>query len=288
MAATRRWQRLICSCMLIFSGTVCANGAITPLFYHVSYQGKTAWVLGSFHVGKAEFYPLPTQIREAYARAGALVLEVDVRDPSGIGLMRQYGMTPQTPDAETRTVLNRYCADKTYCEQFKGLSPWLQAMQFTLLRLTQQGYSANYGTETQLMQQLGQRPLLALESYEQQFAMLASLELDAQWAMVRDALSSPNSELDRLVNAWKSGDAATLQQISEEDLQQPGGIDVIDKVLWQRNRVMADGIARYLDSAEQPLFVAIGAAHLVGERSVLALLQQAGATTLDCNAQQCP
>ncbi|KFZ36818.1 hypothetical protein HR45_14475 [Shewanella mangrovi] len=287
MTATRRWLTVICSVALFFSSALWANTPVSPVFYQVNFQGKTAWLLGSFHVGKAEFYPLPSNISDAYASAGALVLEVDVRDPAAIGLMRKYGMTPATPDAKTKAAVDNYCADKPYCDQFTKLSPWLQALQFTMLRLSQNGYSADYGTETQLIKQLGQRPLLALETAESQVEMLSSINIKTQWAMVRDAVSAPDSDLAQLVDAWKTGNAKKLSQLSEAELQRQGGTELVKTVLWDRNRVMASGVLNYLNAADKPLFVAVGAGHLVGEHSVVQLLQKAGAKVRDCNQQQC-
>jgi uncharacterized protein YbaP (TraB family) len=66
MASTSRWKKLLGALALVLSNVAIAAPSITPLFFQVDYQGKTAWVLGSFHVGKADFYPLPTQIDQAF------------------------------------------------------------------------------------------------------------------------------------------------------------------------------------------------------------------------------
>ncbi|WP_417763697.1 TraB/GumN family protein [Shewanella sp.] len=287
MSTTRKWWAFAAALGLFFSQTLWANESISPVFYQVQYQGKTAWLLGSFHVGKADFYPLPQQISAAYQQAEALVLEVDLRDPNMPKLVQQYGMQPQAIDSDTQAVLDKYCIDQPVCQQLAPLSPWLQAMQLSVMRLSQHGYSSEYGTETQLLKQLGQRPLLALETSESQFAMLAGLPVAVQWSMVRDAISAPDSDIDALVTAWQQGDAAALSQMTEAELREQGGEQMLNQVLWQRNQVMADGILQYLKQAKKPLFVAVGAAHLVGNHSVIKLLQDAGASSTDCQRQHC-
>lgn len=287
MSTTRRCWMFVGALVLFFSQPLWAKQPITPVFYQVQYQGKTAWLLGSFHVGKAEYYPLPAQIESAYQHAEALVLEVDLRDPNMPKLIQQYGMQPQPIDSDTQTVLSNYCRTIPICSQLAPLSPWLQAMQLSVMRLNQRGYSSDYGTETQLMKQLGQRPLLALETAESQFSMLASLPVSVQWTMVRDAITAPDSDIDALIRAWQQGDATALAKISEDELREQGGEEMLQRVLWDRNHVMADGILRYLKQADKPLFVAVGAGHLVGEHSVIKLLQQAGASSTDCQQQHC-
>lgn len=288
MSATRRGWTLVTLALLFVSQTLWAKSSITPVFYQVHYQGKTAWLLGSFHVGKRAYYPLPDKIQRAYDQAGALVLEVDSRKPDMSALVQKYGMQPQTPDTATQTVLNQYCKKRAaVCQQMASFSPWFQATQISLLRLTQLGYSGQYGIESQLTQQLGKRPLLALETAESQLAMLASISLPTQWAMLRDAISAPDSDMQMLIAAWQTGDAKALTQLTEDELRAQGGEALLKTMLWDRNHVMADGIVRYLKSADKPLFVAVGAGHLVGQHSVITLLEKLGASSTDCQHQRC-
>lgn len=87
MRATSRLLWFFLGCGLLLSGVAQAKDGDTPPFYQLEFAGKTAFLMGSVHVGKADFYPLSNQIEQAYRHAGALVLEADVRDPAAQQLL---------------------------------------------------------------------------------------------------------------------------------------------------------------------------------------------------------
>ena len=85
-----------------------------PGFWHASKGDKHFWIMGSIHVGKEEFYPLPAVIEQAWQKADVLVMEADMRNstaneeaavasmsrlPAGTSLQQQL-----SPELYRRTV----------------------------------------------------------------------------------------------------------------------------------------------------------------------------------------
>ncbi len=123
MRATSRLLWIFFGCGLLLSGMAQARDGDKPPFHQLEFAGKTAFLMGSVHVGKTDFYPLPNQIEQAYRHAGALVLEADVRDPAAQQLLQKYGLKAATPDEETQTLLQGYCDGKPLCRQLAMMSP---------------------------------------------------------------------------------------------------------------------------------------------------------------------
>jgi uncharacterized protein YbaP (TraB family) len=78
-----------------------------------------------------------------------------------------------------------------------------------------------------------------------------------------------------MIAAWASGDVAGIEAlIAPKSEAEQAAIEVL---LYQRNRNWMPAIERLLAENRENLIV-VGAAHLVGDGSVLDLLEQAGYT----------
>ena len=298
--ATSQWRLIASICFLALAGlSTKVVGAETdkPPFYQVQWQGKSAYLLGSIHIGRADFYPLPTQIETALGKAKGLVVEVDINKVDSTALLQQYGRADKTKgldwqsrDKQTVESMTPYCAaTANVCQSIQSFAPWLQATQVNLLRYNDLGYSTDYGVDMQLMARYATLPVYPLETAESQFQLLASFNSQEQWSMVREAISASDAELLSLITAWRSGNETELDSIMQEQMGGEGDTKMLEKILWQRNHVMADGIIKLMGSTDvtSPLFVVVGAGHVVGDKSVVQLLEQAGAKVSACWKQTC-
>lgn len=243
------------------------------------------------------FYPLPTQIETALGKAKGLVVEVDMNKADSNALLRQYGRADKTKgldwqsrDKQTVESMTPYCAaTANVCQSIQSFAPWLQATQVNLIRYNNLGYSTDYGVDMQLIARHAALPVYQLETAESQFQLLASFDSQAQWSMVREAISTSDADLLSLIAAWRSGNEAELDSIMQEQMGGEGDTEMLEKILWRRNHVMAEGIIKLMGSTEitSPLFVVVGAGHVVGDKSVVQLLEQAGAKVSACWKQTC-
>src|SRR5437588_9914893 len=86
-------------------------------------EGGAVYLLGTIHVGRADFYPMPAVIETSFKEADTLVTETDLTEPQGssrlLKLLLQNGTYPRGDSvendirAETREHLARYVAKST-------------------------------------------------------------------------------------------------------------------------------------------------------------------------------
>ena len=159
-------------------------------------------------------------------------------------------------------------------------------MSLTNLALTAIGYDANLGLESYFTQQRGDRPILELETIEQQLTLLFDQPIATQLAMLEETLQQFNDyeSIQRdLMSAWYNGDNATFNRLIKESAgDTPAAQAFMRKIVDDRNRTMAAKIAELLSSEAKPndskdsYFVLAGAAHMVGVTGIPTLLQQQG------------
>ncbi|MFT3925239.1 MAG: TraB/GumN family protein [Myxococcales bacterium] len=162
------------------------------------------------------------------------------------------------------------------------LKPWLPAVTLGLLDLEGALHelkpdATNHMMDLEVMAvaRAERKQLLFLETIDEQLAMFDQVPLDEQIGELRRTLSEGSSLQGKsMLRAFADGDEAALtESLFEPDqvAQAPGFFDV---VLNQRN-------ARWLPVLEREIargqaFVAVGAAHLLGDRGILAQLRQRG------------
>lgn len=123
------------------------------------------------------------------------------------------------------------------------------------------------------------KPVSGLETIAEQLAVFDGLPLPQQIALLEDTVrmqADLDREFEALHKAYLARDLAAIVAISEK--HEPGDerlyVDVMDRLLDQRNRRMAERMAPMLKQGGA--FVAVGAAHLPGETGLLYLLEKAG------------
>ncbi len=284
----KHFNKLVGLCALLFASISYGAEGDKPVFYKLELEGKTAFLLGSIHVGRDDFYPLPELIESRFNQAEALVIEADVTQGDIMALIRQYGIKNVEMDSETKQLMGAYCQPRAaLCQAIQSYAPWMQATQIEMVRFAEMGYNAEKGIEMYLMATRGDKPVLELESVEFQFQLLASFSTELQWKMLKDAISSTPDEQQALVDAWRYGDDAGLLKLLEEKMG-PEDEEFVHKLLWQRNKGMAERIVSLMaDPLTPKMFIAVGGLHLVGEKSLPEYLSQNGVKLTQCWKSQC-
>jgi hypothetical protein len=162
-------------------------------------------------------------------------------------------------------------------EAFDPVKPWLAGLTLSLLPLMQQGYDPNSGVEKILLAKAGTKPQGALETAEFQLGIFDNMPTEAQVAFMMEAVEGMDEikpMLDRMVAEWAEGDAAELANIMNEGMTDPA---VAEALLYSRNANWAEWIDTRLDEPGT-VFIAVGAGHLAGAKSVQDYLAQKGIT----------
>lgn len=161
--------------------------------------------------------------------------------------------------------------------QFDGMKPWMVGLTMSILPLTLEGYDPNSGVEKVLMGKVPAKEKGALETAEFQLGIFDGMPQDAQIAFLIEAaggMDKTKPMLDRMVTEWAEGDPEALAAVMNEGMEDPA---VADALLYSRNRNWAEWIDTRLDKPGT-VFIAVGAGHLAGAKSVQDYLAQKGIT----------
>jgi uncharacterized protein len=262
--------------------------------FQIQRDGHSAYVFGTIHVGKADFYPLDAKILQAIQQSSCIALEIDPNNTQAmIPLMKKYGLyldgkshqkdLPPKLQKELAVLLEKYNMTP---DQVANLKPWLIATMLGINEYASQGYLSQYGVDITLatLAKSSKKRLVELETAEAQLSLLGNLSHAEQVEFLQDSVDEMQDPAKtqrslELVNLWRNGDidglAAMLAEMNAEDTFASKFMQ--RALLDGRNPGLADGISKLTNSTADP-FVAIGMLHLVGPNSVLAILQQHGYT----------
>ncbi|GAA5191508.1 TraB/GumN family protein [Ferrimonas gelatinilytica] len=275
---------LIAGLWALLTAGVAAAPEDRPPFFKLSYQGNHAWLLGSIHVGRADFYPMAEPIEAAMSKAEVLVLEADPNDPEATALVMQNMLATSPLPADLAERLESFCQrHRLQCDP--RLRPWLLGSQIAIGMMGQAGYLPQYGVEQQLLKRFAGRPLVELEGMAYQLEVFNSFSDKAAQAMLRAAVETSDfDDIEALIGAWRQGDQQTLAaQMSEGLSADP---ELFDKLMLKRNSAMSTRLVELLAKQDR-LFVAVGAGHLVGEGAIPEALAEAGVSVTDCWQADC-
>lgn len=265
--------------------------APTPLFlWRFQHDEATVYLAGTVHLFKESLYPLPQPYLDAYAATEKLVFEVDLSRYPPAEMQQQTLAYATLAEQSLRqslpaqTYQHLVSAGLTYglpVGQMQALKPMLAFQQLGVLGFLAMGYDPAFGID-HYFAQLGERDaedILQLETLEFQLGLLFNQPLDVQTAVLEQALANLDEieqSTSALVKAYLNGDDATMlaliqDQAGEHPLTRAFNAQLLD----QRNRGMAKTIEAYLQT-NQSYLVLVGAAHTVGTKGIVALLESAG------------
>jgi uncharacterized protein YbaP (TraB family) len=289
----RRCVALLCG--VFWLAVPAVSAAERGALFRVGLDGHTMYLFGTLHVGLPDFYPLEPRIAGALASASTLALEIDPAQPQAerARALRSHGMLDAASrgyegmDPGRRALLDKLVRqgglDPAAARTFK---PVLLATMLALAEYTGQGYRSELSSEAYLARVArahGIR-LLELESLDQQLSLLDRLAEAQRWRFLDEMMGAIASGAQRIdarvmVRAWSSADRQALDAIAarcEADASVSGAF--VTRVLLKERNVRMAGRLRQLLRQEKQTVAAIGVLHLLGEKSVPALLQASGAS----------
>jgi uncharacterized protein YbaP (TraB family) len=266
-----------------------AEPAAPPRHSLWSLEGKhnTIYLLGSVHfLSPAE--KLPAAIDAAYEDAEALVMEIDMDDLDPLEMQKVALELGVLPAGET---LQKHLGEDAYATvaqkareigiepaMLDRFRPWFAALTLVQLHLVKMGLDPNSGVEQRLAVRAASdgKQIEGLESLREQLGILAALP-DAQQReflmySVEDT-ERATREIDTMIKAWRTGDVEALDRLLAEGMEKYP--KVYRPLTVDRNRKWIANIERLLDD-EDDYLVVVGTLHLVGDDSVIELLEKKG------------
>lgn len=256
----------------------------TPLVLTVEGASRVT-LLGSIHFLDADAYPLPAVIEEAYTRADVVAFEVDIDDTDAIaravlerGLFRDGRTLRDVVGKTTYRRLEAVAAGTEMpVEALALIEPW--AVELMLRSMVPPSrYRADLGVDRHLFDRAHAdgKETVALETAEDQIAVFDAVPEPDQVASLRETLAAwyqPAMDFGALVDAWGRGDEAALDAATAE-------LPAASRraLLHDRNAAWLPHVEALLARDGAEVLVVVGAAHLVGDDSVPAMLRARGWT----------
>jgi len=254
----------------------------------VAPGGGVLFLLGSVHIGDGRALELDPRVESAWRRADELVVEVDTNALSpvdALAITNRYGLMPpeqslrDVVSPDTYEALRAYLKKRHYpIEAANRMRPWLLAQVVSQLEYQAAGYDAENGVDVWFLKRAGRKPVVELESIDEQTALFASLPDALQEKLLKEVLSDTDDFLavtQAILRAWEEGDDATLATLVLGSRDDPELATFYERVFTERNHRMSERLAA-LAADGKARFVVIGAGHLIGAESVPALLAQRG------------
>ncbi len=232
-------------------------------------------------------YPLPKAIEDAFASSKALAVEINAKnlDPLKTMQMVQAHGTYDEKDGisrhlskQTLEALDQFCqAHGLPRAALEELRPWVVATVVIATAYQQAGEDAKLGIDMHFLDEAKAQRIDELETADFQFSLFSSASDDEQQEMLADALKNSDKTKDmmkKIQNAYISGDSTSIQKLLEEE-NATGPKWMVKKLIDDRNVTMTERVERYLKGTET-CFVVVGAAHIIGEKGMVRLLQDKG------------
>ncbi len=259
-----------------------------PAMWVVKDHDTTIYLFGTFHAldGKRDWFN--DEVRDAFDASQEVVLEIITpENPADMrpALMR-HALTAASaptlssklsPEGKTRlaAVLAKNKMPPGALDRFR---PFFASVTIASLQFGTMGMGAEQGAEAVIRRAMkgGTKQLGAVETIDEQFALLNALPEAEQLRILESSLKEDGSmaqEITSMLDAWHRGDAkAVAKAIQQSDKDSPS---LYKLMFTDRNARWAQWVGRRLDKPGT-VFMAVGAGHLAGDRSLVTLLKKEG------------
>lgn len=259
-----------------------------PALWKIEGAAADIWLFGSFHLLPPGTTWQTKDVDNAFRSSKILVLEAPIGssgDAHSINLVRKFGI--YGPNEKLSGQLNgtEFARVESLAMTFglatplvERMRPWMASMVLTQHFAQAAGYSSETGVEKTLLKSARNsgKELGFFETQEQQLRFFADQSLDVQRQLLRSTLNQIENtpeQFDTYLKAWLQGNEALMGELFHTGMMKmPGFYEVLVR---NRNEAWVVQIEDMLDS-RQSHFIAVGAGHLVGSDSVIALLRESG------------
>jgi uncharacterized protein YbaP (TraB family) len=263
----------------------------TPSLWKISGSkpgqiGQT-YMFGTIHVLPKNVDWRTPALEAAIAESDQLTIEVlGLEDTKAAAkIFSRLAISKDLPDVEQRIKPSlrddlETVIDNSDIPEFalNRMETWAAALSLASAQTNKLGLSSEEGVEKKLSAQFRElkKPITGLETIEQQLGYFDQLPESQQREMLTSVVEESGqtqTAFEDLFNAWITGDAAKLVELSE------GGIlddpEMREKILVARNKDWTEQLDKKMQLPGIS-FVAVGAAHLVGPDAVQAMLAERG------------
>jgi uncharacterized protein len=254
-----------------------------------SKSGGMLYLVGSVHLLSKDSYPLNPALETAFKESDLLVEEADLGE-MGMNAQMTFlsrGMLPSSTPLEkvlspaTYALLSKRVAEIGIpIEPLKLLKPWMVAQMLEVMQWQKAGFDPELGLDKHFYDQAQDsgKTVQGLETLDFQVSLFDGMTMPEQDHLLAETLKEIDTEqanMSKLMEAWKAGDAPTVERIVLSALRQEP--QLYQRLLVDRNKVWIPKL-EVLFTRKGHSFVVVGAAHLVGPDGLISMLRAKGYT----------
>lgn len=257
-----------------------------PAMWEVRDEDSVIWLFGSFHVLPPDLDWRTPLFDQTLARADKIVFEADVR-PQAMGAIgaEAFLRGVYTDGTLLTDVIDDVAEGKlrAVAEELSlpvgsllAMRPWFAALTISSGATTAIGYT-EVGVEYVLQPELPPERQVYLETGNQQLDVLSSApdaEQVAMFTATLDEIDGMAKVLDKLTSNWVEGTPERLADLFLDETGSYGGA-FLERLIYARNREWIPALQSMLAANDEALVI-VGAGHLVGDGSVIDLLERSG------------
>jgi uncharacterized protein YbaP (TraB family) len=259
-----------------------------PAMWQVADRDTTIYLFGTIHLLPKDYPWRTPAFDKAVAGSQTLVVEtiIDTSNPQALaGELARLGFRSGLPPIATRVAADKRPLLETAIAKtgipraaYDRMETWAAAFMLLGTQFKDLGLTGEAGVESVLRAAFLQagKPVDQLETNTEQLSMFDTLPESAQRALLEGAIDSPaemRTQFNDMLAAWARGDVASIGATFNEDLS--GSPELREALLRRRNANWTRWIAQRM-AAPGSVFVAVGAGHLAGSDSVVAMLEKSG------------
>ncbi|ODU48747.1 MAG: hypothetical protein ABS98_11605 [Lysobacteraceae bacterium SCN 69-48] len=264
-----------------------------PLLWKVSDADNSVYLLGSFHLLKADDYPLPAEVDRAFDDSASLLFEIDpaaMTAPDSMAVMQKY--MAYEDGKSLSTVLPKPTLDKLSTlvsagggsvQALEHSEPWAVSLGLVLGVTRAMGFSQELGLDRKLMARANDagKPAAGLETVEDQMRAMDAVPYAEQAQGMDEFLSDPQEAIRQMSDMhawWRAGDVAKLDGGMRAEMAQktPESYRLLDV---ERNRAWLPQVEKRLsESKKDNTLVVVGSLHLLGSDGLVEQLEAKGYT----------
>lgn len=286
----KMWAALLALGLAVLGLSACDGSqsvntpAANPLIYEISNTNGEVegWMLGTIHALPQSVDWRTPPIDSAISKADYLLVEIaDLENTDNLTrLFAELGTSADLPSIELRVPSDQRAALKATIDR-EGLSSaklkktetWAAAL---MLASGDPESDPRYGVDRIVIRDFADRDVVELEGARAQLSVFDRLAEEEQRILLRSAVKSAGDDAEdpaELRDAWIAGDIATLEKATITGMMTDP--ELRDALLVQRNKDWIEKLEPLLAGPERPL-IAVGAAHLVGDDGLAAMLEDQG------------
>jgi uncharacterized protein YbaP (TraB family) len=257
------------------------------LMWKATSPTNTVYLVGSIHVGDSSMYPLPQTVESAFATSKVLAVEINIKNidqSKMVKLMMESGMYGGDDSLfkhlskETADALDAFCSKnglpKMVVEKMK---PWAAALTVVAFSFQQAGEDPLLGIDMHFLNEVKEPQRIdELETADFQMSLFASASEQEQQELLASSLKNVEKAKEmirKMQQSYLAGDADALLKLVHEEESTPKSL--MKKMVDDRNVTMTAKVESYLKGKES-CFVVVGAAHIIGDKGIVKLLQDKG------------